>query len=406
MHIFREIPPTAGFPFYAKDLLPLFIKRVRKESLEEDFKAYLGVPFARITYSGTAAFYFILETLKSLSPRKTVIIPAFICPLIPLAIKRAGLKILACDINKDNFNFDLKQLEGLCRKNPDILAIVATHLAGIPLDFNLIQDIAKENRIFIIEDCAQSLGAIYKNKKAGTLGDFSFFSLCRGKGLTIYEGGVIVSKEERFAPLIEETIKRLSRKDCLSETLKIMELCGYGIFYRPLFFWFAFRLPQIFWLWQKQPLRAAGEYYTADFPLYRVSAVRMEIGHLWFRHLEEEISKQRQKAAAYSELLKGIGGLKLITGEEGSRSSYPYITLLFDEPSRRERALKAFNGSGLGVSQIYLSAIADYPYLKNLVQYQDIANARYFAERHITLTTSAFLRKTDLNRIVEKIKKI
>lgn len=406
MSLFREIPPTAGFPFYAKDIVSLFSKQVRKGSLEEDFKAYLGVPLAQITYSGTAAFYFILESLKTLSSKKTIIIPAFICPLIPLAIKRAGLKVLVCDIHKDNFNFDLSELRELCRNNTDILAIVAVHLGGIPLDFNPIEEIAKENAMFIIEDCAQSLGARYKNKKVGTLGDFSFFSLCRGKGLTIYEGGVIVTKEAKFTAVIEETIQRLANKDPISESLKILELFGYWLFYRPQLFWLVFRIPQIFWTWRKQPVKAASEHYTIDFPLHKVSSLRRKIGHLTFARLEEEIHKQRQKVADYLQLLGDVPGITLITKPGESHSNYPYITLLFDDPSRRNRAIEALRNAGLGISQIYLTAITDYDYLKDIIQCQDAPNARYLAERHITLPTSTFLRKADLDRIAERIKKI
>jgi dTDP-4-amino-4,6-dideoxygalactose transaminase len=184
MNLFREIPPTAGLPLSAKDILPIFY--INKHGLlEDDFSKYLGAAYAKITYSGTAAFYIILEALKNLSPKKTVIIPSFICPLVPLAIRRAGFKTLVCDIEKDSFNFRIDKLEEICLNNKDILSIVAVHLAGIPIDFAPIKKMARENKIFIIEDCAQSLGAMHQGKKTGSLGDFSFFSLCRGKGLTI-----------------------------------------------------------------------------------------------------------------------------------------------------------------------------------------------------------------------------
>ena len=117
-----------------------------------------------------------------MSDKKTVIIPAFICPLVPLAIKKAGLKIKICDTKINSFDYDHGQLETLCRDDPDILAVVAAHLGGIPVDLGRISKIAQENNFFIIEDCAQSLGAEYKGRKIGTYGDFAFFSLCRGKG--------------------------------------------------------------------------------------------------------------------------------------------------------------------------------------------------------------------------------
>ncbi len=406
MSIFREIPPTAGFPLYAKDFLSIFLKKNRQGSLEKDFKNYLNAPYAKVTYSGTAAFYLILESLKNLSSKRTVIIPSFICPLVPLAIYRAGLHVTVCDINKDNFNFDLRQLQELCSKNNDALAIVAVHLGGIPIDFEEIEQIARNDKIFIIEDCAQSLGAMYKDKKAGTLGDFSFFSLCRGKGLTIYEGGLIVTKKESDSVKIDATIERIVSNDFFSESLKILELLGYWIFYRPQLFWWVFRLPQIFWDWRGEHLRALTEYFTADFPLHKVSKIRKSIGHVTFARLEREIDKQRQKASSYIENLKGIPGIKLITESHEIKATYPYLTLLFDNPIKRKKAQEKFRNSGLGVFQVYAQAITDYGYLKDIVGNHDSPNARYLAEREISLTTSTFLKEEDIDSVVGIIKSL
>jgi dTDP-4-amino-4,6-dideoxygalactose transaminase len=406
MSIFREIPPTAGFPLYLKDLLTIFNQKNYQVSLGEDFRNYLDIPYARVTYSGTAAFYFILESLKNLSAKKTVIIPSYICPLVPLAIKKAGFRVAVCDINKDDFNFNIRQLEELCLKNSDILAIVAVHLGGIPVDFAAIKQIATQYGIFVIEDCAQALGAIYKGKKVGTLGDFSFFSLCRGKGLTIYEGGVIVTKSEENSKRLDTVLRQRVKNDFLSESLKIFELFGYWVFYRPQLFWFAFRLPQIYWDWRGERIRAAGDYFDADFPLHKVSKIRKLIGHINFSRLDEEIDKQRQKAFGYIERLKDIQGIKLITESVAGKATYPYLTLLFDDPLKRKKAQKIFAGLGLGVSQIYESAITDYGYLKDIIDDSHCPNARSLAEREVTLSTSTFLTKRDLDSVTAIIKKL
>jgi len=406
MSIFREIPPTAGFPLCGKDFLSIFNKTNHQSSLEEDFRNYLSVPYAKVTYSGTAAFYLILESLKNLSSKKTVLIPAYVCPLVPLAIKRAGLKVEVCDINRGDFNFDIRRLEKLCLKNNDILAIVAVHLAGIPVDFEAIKRIADRHGIFVLEDCAQALGAVYKGKKVGRLGDFSFFSLCRGKGLTIYEGGVIAASSKDNSKELDNALGRLVKDDFLSESLKIFELFGYWIFYRPQLFWFAFGLPQLFWDWRKDRVKAAGDFFTDDFATHKVSKIRKSIGHINFSRLDGEIAKQREKALDYIRSLEGVPGISLIMEPPGSKAVYPYLTLLFDDPLKRKKAQKVFAGSGLGVSQIYESAITDYAYLKGIIGDSDCPNARSLAEREITLTTSTFLKKEDLNSVVGMIKRL
>jgi perosamine synthetase len=402
--IFREIPPTAGFPLYAKDFLSVFTLKERRNCLEDDFSHYLNLESARVTYSGTAAFYLILESLKELSKRKTVIIPSFVCPLIPLAIKRAGLNVELCDINKDDFSFDAEMLEALCRANTDVLAIVAVHLAGIPVDFDVVENIAKKYSVFTIEDCAQSLGASYKGEKVGTRGDFSFFSLCRGKGLTMYEGGIAATGNKEYAELLDRTIQRVVRNNLFSEMAMIVKLFGYAVFYRPLLFWFVFRLPQLFWIWRGDTIKAAMEKFDLDFPIHRVSTVRQLIGHSQFSRLDEEARKQRLKALFYIKCLEDIKGIKSICEPQDSIATYPFVTLIFDDPRKRAQALRALEESGHGGSFVYALAIADYGYLKDIVPDRNCANARHISKRTVTLSTSTFLEEADARSVVKLLK--
>lgn len=406
MSLFREIPPTAGWPIKIKSLLALLFRRLPQGLLEEDFKEYLNAPAAVLAYSGTAAFYIILEAIKKLSAKKTVIIPAFACPLIPLAINRAGLKIIPCDISPDNFDFDISRLRRICAENKDILAVLAVHLAGIPLELETIKKIAKENNLFIIEDCAQSLGAEYHNRKAGSIGEFSFFSLCRGKGLTIYEGGMAVTNQPEYSQLLKDTAKKIMHPDTLSESLKIAELLAYSIFYRPALFWFTFKLPQIFWQMRNNPIKAMGEYFKPDFPVHEVSAFREYAGHLNFALLNKKIDKQREKADVYLRELKDLPGIIPVKELRQTKASYPYLTLIFDKPGKRILALNIFRSSGLGVSQVYLRAIADYDYLNGIVPKVACENARRIAQQSITLSTSSFLEESDLKKMVDLLKRI
>jgi perosamine synthetase len=400
MSIFKEIPPTAGFGLCLNDFLSSFNT---SGSLEDDFKDYIGLDYARVTYSGTAAFYFILETIKDLSPKKTVVIPSYVCPLLALAIKRAGLKIEICDISNNGFDYDYQELADICAGKDDILAVVAVHLAGLPSDFNRLKKIAEGKKIFLIEDCAQSLGAEYNGIKTGALGDFSFFSLCRGKGLTIYEGGVAATNKKEYSTVLADKINLLAGEGGISEALKVWELFGYWLFYRPQLAWFIFRLPQLFWQLQGNKLKAVAEYFQEDFPIHKVSEFRKSVGHVVFPRLEQEIAKQRQKAAFYLGRLKGIDGIRAIEESSGAKAAYPYLTLVFRQPQMCKTALKALAPCGLGVSQVYAYAITDYDYLKAVIPSKDCPNGRSLAEREITLSTSAFLSENDLDAVITKL---
>jgi len=400
MPIFKEIPPTSGWKFCAKDLF----LRPATASLEEDFKNYLGVNDVFITYSGTAALYLIFESLRRISSKKTVIIPAYVCPLVALAAQKAGLRIKVCDINKDNFDFNYNNLRDLCLADTDVLAIVAVHLGGIALDFDKIKEIANQREIFVIEDCAHALGAAYKGKKCGTLGDFSFFSLCRGKGITIYEGGVLAVNKKEYSSVVANTIKDIARKNYISEVFKIAELIGYWIFYRPLLFWFVFKLPQIFWNLGKNTDKAFGEEYDTNFDVHAVSVLRKYLGHKSFYRLENEISRQRERALFYIKALKEIKGISAVQENPNAYATYPFLTVLFDETAKRNEFFKKINNYGLGVSIVYLNAICDYTYLKDNMSCGECSNARDFSKRQLTLSTSVFLKDKDAEFIIHSLR--
>jgi dTDP-4-amino-4,6-dideoxygalactose transaminase len=222
--------------------------------------------------------------------------------------------------------------------------------------------------------------------------------------VTTYEGGIAATGNKEYAELLDRTIRRVVQNDLFSEMAMILKLFGYAVFYRPLLFWFVFRLPQLFWSWRGDTIKAAMEDFDLNFPLHSVSTVRQLIGHSQFSRLDEEARKQRLKALFYIKCLKGIKGIKLICEPQDSIATYPFVTLIFDDPGKRSRALRALEESGHGGSFVYALAIADYGYLKDIVSNRNCANARYISERTVTLSTSTFLEEADARSVVKLLK--
>ena len=400
MSIFRDIPPTAGLPLSGRDFAAAYRQRHAGNVLAQDFRDYLGAPCAAITCSGTAALYIICEALKELSPKRTILVPSFICPLVAFAIRRAGFFIDLYDIGPHDFNGDAGQVAVACAANPDIAAILINHLGGIPCDLTRFEKTIRDCGLFVIEDCAQSFGALHKDKQAGTLGDFSFFSLAAGKGLTLYEGGVLIVNRNEHVALMDSKIQQLVKSDSFMEARCILELLGYGLFYRPRLFWFVFTLPQLWWTMRGNPVKALREDFNLDFPVHAVSNFRKAVGHGAFHRVEGAIEQQREKALIYRAALGGLTGMTVLQEAAGDRATYPYVTVVFDQPEQQKTALRLFAGSGLGVSQIYALALADYEYLRAIIPDKNCENARSFAARSITLSTSVFLKKSALEKTI------
>jgi perosamine synthetase len=176
------------------------------ERLENEFKSYLGVKHAVSFNSGRSAFLAILESIpfndKDLSctlntAKKEVLLQAFTCNAASNPIIWSGLKPVYQDVDKDNFNIEIKNLED--KLTSRIRAVVVQHTFGLPADMDEVLDFCRKNDLILIEDCAHSLGASYKGKKVGTFGAAAFFSFSRDKVISSVYGGMAVTDDDELA---------------------------------------------------------------------------------------------------------------------------------------------------------------------------------------------------------------
>ncbi|MDD4899431.1 MAG: DegT/DnrJ/EryC1/StrS family aminotransferase, partial [Candidatus Omnitrophica bacterium] len=119
---------------------------------------------------------------------------------------------------------------------------------------------------------------------------------------------------------------------------------------------------------------------------------------------EEMIKGQRQKANYYLRGLKGVKGVQAITSPALGSGAYPYLTLLFSHPQQRNRFLAKHEDSGLGVSVIYTGTVNNYPYIKEILPEGKFPNAKSLCERHLTLSTSVFLKRSEQDRLIEELR--
>lgn len=143
-------------------------------TLEQTFAKYIGVDYSVFTSSGRSALYLAYKSLKL---KGEVIVSPLTCSEAISPIIYSGLKPHFVDIDIDNYNIDPEKIKEAITRNT--CAIQVIHLAGNPCEMKTIGDLAEDNNLLLIEDCAQSLGAKYEEKITGSFGKISCFSLMK-----------------------------------------------------------------------------------------------------------------------------------------------------------------------------------------------------------------------------------
>jgi perosamine synthetase len=389
----REVPPTAGLPLHWSD----FTGRGDSQPLEEFLAGWLGVPWARLECSGTSALVIGLTALAQANPRRKVIIPGYTCPLVALAVLHCGLVPVVCDVASGTFNYCPETLAGLCDR--DTLAVIATHLGGCVADLETVCAIARRKGAFVIEDAAQSLGARWHGQSAGTIGDIGFFSLAAGKGLTIYEGGVLLARDPEVRRALQDTSEQIAPDRILWELRRSLELIAYGISYRPSLLRFVYGMPLRRALRKGRLVAAIGDEFSGSIPMHRVGAFRRAVGANSAVRLPAFLESLSDQAAARRKALESIDGIAVIGDAEGSQGTWPFFMVLMPSTSARDQALDQLWRAGIGVTRLFVHALPDYQYLSRRLGTCEVGNARDFAARMLTISNSPWLRERDFERI-------
>jgi dTDP-4-amino-4,6-dideoxygalactose transaminase len=351
----------------------------------------------QVECSGTAALVVALTTLKNLSTRRQVVIPAYTCPLVALAVLQAGLQPIVCDTKPSHFDFCPDALKRSC--NQDTLAVIPTHLAGRLADMATVTAIAKNVGAYVVEDAAQALGALWQGQPAGTVGDIGIYSLGVGKGLTIYGGGALVANSEALREQLRATSADIVHYQAKAEAKRILELIGYIALYRPGTLTFAYGIPLRRHLMNDRLIEAVGDNHDHTIPLYRVGHWRKTVGARALQRLSWFLAVTAVQAMRRKSRLQHIPNLTVLDDAPGDIGTWPCLLVLMPTQQARDKALETLWPAGLGVGRMFIHALPDYQDLAPHFSHADTPNARDFAARSLTISNSHWLKDRDFERI-------
>ena len=164
---------------------------------EKEFAAFNEAPHCVGVSDGTDALHLALLAL-GVGPGDEVIVPAHTYIASVLAISSVGARPVLVDCDPVHYTMDPQAVERAL--TPRTRALMPVHLYGHPADMDPLLQIAKDRKLFVVEDTAQGHGATYKGRICGTMGDIGCFSFYPGKNLGAYgDGGAVVTRDAALA---------------------------------------------------------------------------------------------------------------------------------------------------------------------------------------------------------------
>ena len=162
---------------------------------EREFSEYHGIKYSVCLSNGSVALEIALRALELKKGSSVLVTPrSFI--ISASCVLNVGLKPFFADVDL-NGNINIEGIKKAYKRG--VKAIIVVHLNGLSCDLDLIVKFAKEKKIYLIEDCSQAHGAIYKGKKVGSFGDIATWSFCQDKIIsTGGEGGMISTNSKKL----------------------------------------------------------------------------------------------------------------------------------------------------------------------------------------------------------------
>jgi dTDP-4-amino-4,6-dideoxygalactose transaminase len=331
-----------------------FILGLQVHALEEEVAKYCGTKFAVGVASGTDALLLALHA-AGVGPGDEVLLPTFSFVATADSVSLLGAIPVFVDIDPSTFAIDAAQLEA--KITPRTRAIVPVHLYGHPADMDPINSVAQRHNLQVIEDNAQAIGAKYKHRKTGGLGDLGCISFFPSKNLGAYgDGGMIVTNSETC-----------------STHLRVLRNHG-----------------------------SPKKYYATEQGWNsRLDEIQAAILRVKLRHLDNWGVARRKNANSYSQLLKDVPGV--VTPVEAPWADHVYHQYTIRVPNR-DRVQSALAEQGIGTTVYYPTPMHLQPLFANLGYHEgDLPQAELAAKEVLSLPIYAELTGEQIHRVVAAI---
>ncbi|MCB2141095.1 DegT/DnrJ/EryC1/StrS family aminotransferase [bacterium] len=330
------------------------------KTFEKEFAEFIGIDYALTTTSGTTALHLALTAL-GVGPGDEVIVPDLTFAASANVVIHAGAIPVFVDVSPEHWTMDPAIIESAVTAKTK--AIMPVHLYGHPCDMDPIMEISRKYNLYVVEDCAEALGARYNGQAMGTLGDVGCFSFFSNKVITTGEGGMVVTRDP-------DLHKRMLvfRDHGMSKTKRYWhEVAGFN---------------------------------------YRMTNLQAAVGLAQLEQIGAFLDKRREISVNYNAQLEGIPGLTLPPEKPWAKNIYWLYSILVDEVESgisRDELIQGLACEGIETRPFFFPLHHQPPYRSTSAVFPI---AEKLAAHGISLPSSNNLSPDEINRVCENIKKL
>lgn len=334
------------------------------DRFEREFADYCNCSHGVATSNGTTALHLAVASL-GIGPGDEVLVSTLTNMATFFAVLYQGATPVPVDVEEDTWNLNPALLESLL--TPRTKAILVVHLYGHPADMDPILECARQHHLHVIEDAAEAHGALYKRKKAGSLGDIGCFSFYANKILTTGEGGMITTND----PVIAERARSLRS-------------LAYG------------------------PARRRFMHSAVGFN-YRMTNLQAALGCAQMERIEEVIENKRRVARLYTEQLSGFPEVQLPAEKSYAKCVYwmYHIVLRGFPVKNRDLVMQLLAERGIETRPAFIPYNLQEVFIRDgLTQSELCPVANRIAEGGFYLPSSASLTEEDIRCVSRHLKDV
>ncbi|MCK5606343.1 DegT/DnrJ/EryC1/StrS family aminotransferase [Candidatus Pacearchaeota archaeon] len=319
------------------------------QSMEKEWASYFGVKYAIAVNSCTSGLYAAIGAAGIEPGDEVIVSPYSMTASATAPLIYGGVPVFA-DIEEDYFCLDSQSVES--RITARTKAIIVVDIFGLPYDATHINRIACKHNLVVIEDCAQSPGAYYKKKYAGTLADIGVYSLNYHKHIHCGEGGIVVTDSDELAERVQLIRNHAEAVVEAKQMKNIINMVGFN--YRMTEIEAAITRCQLKKLRrlveQRQKNCEYLEKRLSQIPCFEMPKVRKDCTHAYYVHaikFKEEIAEVSRDV--FISAVKAELPATELREQEGVRIGCGYIKPLYLQPMYQKNI--AFGSKGFPFQQ-------------------------------------------------------